>query len=176
MASSTADVRNKQNIWKPQVCPPLCCCFSILSSHRVPSFKQVRFYESLLAPQGNTLCIPRATASTVSAHIQGKFISIFISMNIFSSFFFFFVGWKKKTPPPRQQRQRGKSQNGFGGCVPGCSVEVGSLEEIIRKGNCAQREEKSLCYPRWKILLLCLKVHARRATLLECLNINSSAG
>lgn len=130
------------------------------------SFKQVRFYESLLAPQGNTLCIPRAKASTVSAHIQGKFILIFICMNIFLSFFSFFVGRKITW----------KSQNGFGGCAPGCGVEVESLEEIIRKGNCAQREEKSLCYPRWKILLLFLKVHARRATLLECLNINSSAG
>lgn len=165
-SSSTADVKNKQNIWKPQVCPPFCCCCSsFLSFAPSSSFKQVRFYELLLVPPGNTLCIPRATASTVSAHIQEKFISIFISMNIFLHFFFLFVGWEKKI-----------SQSGFGGCAPGCSVEVGSLEEIIRKGNCAQREEKSLRYPRWKILLLCLKVHARRATLLECLNINSSAG
>lgn len=48
-------------------------------------FKQVRFYESLLAPQGNA--IVHSSSPAVSAHIQGKVISIFISMNIFLPFF-----------------------------------------------------------------------------------------
>lgn len=134
-----------------EVCPPLCRrrCFSILS------FKQVRFYESLLAPQGNAI-VPSSSLGRLCSY-TGK-----IHFNIYlHEYFSPFWKEKKKQITKRVWGMRGRLQRGW---------------EIIRKGNCAQREEKSLCYPRWKILLLCLKVHARRATLLECLNINSSAG
>lgn len=163
-SGSKADVKNKQNIWKPQVCPPFCCCSSFLSSHRVPPSNRFDFMNRCSLLQG-THCAFLEPRPRPSLLIYRENSFQYLSPWIFFASFFFLWGEKKKI-----------SQSGFGGCAPGCSVEVGSLEEIIRKGNCAQREEKSLRYPRWKILLLCLKVHARRATLLECLNINSSAG
>lgn len=51
-SSSTADVKNKQNIWKPQVCPPLCCCFSILASLRVPPSNRFDFMNHCLLLKG----------------------------------------------------------------------------------------------------------------------------
>lgn len=69
-------------------------------------------------------CVPAA-----SAHIQEECISIFISMNIYFSSFH---GVKK----------RGKRDH-----RASVEVEVGG-GGIIREGNCAQRDEKSLCYLR----------------------------
>lgn len=99
-----------------------------LSSLSFLSFKQVRFYESLLAPQGSALCIPRATTSTVSAHIQGK-----IHFNIYlHEYFFLQWGENHKTGVWEGGREGGRG-----------AWRRSSEREIVHSG-----EEKSLCYPR----------------------------
>lgn len=112
-----------------EVCPPLCRrrCFSILS------FKQVRFYESLLAPQGNAI-VPSSSLGRLCSYTGKIHFNIYLH-EYFSPF------WKEK---------KSRSQNGFGGCAAGCSADGRSSErEIVhsgKKNHCVTPGEKYCCF------------------------------
>lgn len=86
-SSSTADVKNKQNIWKPQVCPPLCCCFSILASLRVPPSNRFDFMNHCLLLKG-THCAFLEPRLSLLIYRENSFQYLSAWIFFFLSFFF----------------------------------------------------------------------------------------